>query len=277
MKPLALVVENDAGTRKLLAVLMVRFGFEVDAIARATDALLLLERVEYDVAFIEVIRSSHDGGVTVLEWLATDRSGTLDRTIVLSSAPEAQLEPIRRRWPTVGIIRKPFDLSEIGEAALQMAKDRSPRARGATEDFCRLSVLSGATTGLVAHLDGHDVEPVFTFGYPPDALDPYFPMKLDESYPLCTAIRQGQPVWLTSMRLATIEYPVLGALWVQSGTRALAAVPLIRGHVVVGAVGWSFREQNLFTERNRLALIAVAETAFDIIDPDDRPIIRKEA
>jgi DNA-binding NtrC family response regulator len=157
MKPLVLVVENDARTRKLLGLLMARFGFEADAVARAADALILVDRIDYDVLFIDVVLGN-GGGAEILDALAAARPDALDRVVVLSSALETQIEQLKRRWPTVGIVRKPFDLEEIGEAARRVAKDRPQRIDNLADDFWRRSVLAGASSGNVVRVEGRGIE-----------------------------------------------------------------------------------------------------------------------
>lgn len=66
MKPLALAIENDGGTRKLLDVLLTRAGFEVDLVPTGSDALLLLANVRYDVRFIDLLLPGTNG-VQILE------------------------------------------------------------------------------------------------------------------------------------------------------------------------------------------------------------------
>ena len=113
MKPLALVIENDGGTRKLLDVLLTRAGMEVDLVSSGSDALILLAHARYDVLFIDLLLPG-TSGMQVLEWIAREHPPLLARAIVLSSAPEVQLQQVRDAWPQVHVIRKPFEVADIG-------------------------------------------------------------------------------------------------------------------------------------------------------------------
>lgn len=262
MKPLALVIENDGGTGRLLDVLLTRSGLEVDLAATGTDALVLLEHARYDLLVIDLLLPDVSG-MQVLEWIARERPSWLARAIVLSSAPERPLQNVRERWPQVRVIRKPFELGAVVESAQAIAAHSEPRVPSLVEDFCRRSVAAGARAGLIVQRSGAAVEPVHAFGYRPGEVESHFPLPIDAPLPLCTAVRNARPVWLASVTTATLEYPVLAPVFEKGASRALAVVPLIREAHAIGAVGWSFREPRLFNEREQEVFTAIASTLVD--------------
>jgi GAF domain-containing protein len=255
MKPLALVIDRDAGTRKLLDVLLTRFGYEVDRIAGAADALTLLARIDYDFVL------SDDEAVA--QWIGANRAEALARMMILSSATEAQLARMRSEWSDVRVIRKPFELADVIEAS-RAAANRPPRPREASEIFLRHSLINGAKSGVLVRREGDAAALVMHFGYEPETLDKWFPIPLSEPYPICSAIRQARPVWLASV--TTAEYPLLAAVWQTNRSRALATVPLIRDGDVIGAAGWTFREPQRFTEAERRSWLSIAESAAALVD-----------
>lgn len=259
MKPLALVIDHDAGTRKLLDVLLTRFGYEVDRIADSVSALALLERIDYDFILSE--------NEQVARWVSTNRPDALRRLMILSSATETQLERMKREWTNVRIVRKPFELADVIEASREAALNRPRREPAPDELFWRASVASGAKSGLIVRRIGDVVELVTHFGYPAGAVEPWFPLPVNEPYPLCTAIRQAQPVWLASIRDAP-EYPLLAGIWLTNQTNALAVAPLIREGVVIGAAGWTFRESQRFTEAEKRNWLAIADAAAILVEGD---------
>src|SRR5687767_11958603 len=233
MKPLALVIDHDAGTRKLLDVLLTRFGYEVDRVADSACALALLERIDYDFLLSD--------NEQVATWVSTNRPEALQRMMILSSAPETQLARMQREWTNVRIVRKPFELADVIEASREAAFNRPLREPQQGEIFWRHSVTNGAKSGIIVRRDGDSLRPVTHFGYPPGALDAWFPLSVNEPYPICVGARQGQPVWLASVTNAP-EYPLLAPIWLTNQTRALAVVPLLRDGAVIGAAGWTFRD-----------------------------------
>ena len=260
MKPLALVIENDASTRKLLDVLLSRVGFEVDLVPTGTDASIILQHVEYDLLMIDLLLPGKSG-VELLEWLAAERPHMLSRAVVLSSATPAKLDAVRERWPRVRTIRKPFELGEVLELAQHITASgrREPGEASALEKFCRHSMRAGAKAGVVVGVNGAVLEPLLSFGYSAAILDSYFPISVDAPYPLCATIRHDKPLWIASVVAAAPDYPTLAAVWEANESRAVAAVPLRGGTGVIGAIGWSFREPRLFSEREQQIFTGIAE------------------
>ncbi|HYC93949.1 MAG TPA: response regulator [Thermoanaerobaculia bacterium] len=258
MKPLALVIENDAGTRKLLDVLLSRLGLEVDLVPTGNDAGVVLQHVEYDVLLVDLLLPGKSG-TQLLEELAAGRPHMLSRAVVISSASPVQLEALRERWPAVRTIRKPFELGEVIEATQQITAARVPRSLTAEEKFCRHSMRAGAKAGIIVRANGGVLEPLLSFGYTPEMVDSYFPLAVDAPYPLCKAVRHGKPMWIASVIAVAPEYPTLAPVWERNESRAVATVPLREGSRIVGAAGWSFREPRLFSEVEQQVLTGIAE------------------
>lgn len=259
MKPLALVVENDGATRRLLHVLLNRLGYDVDTVATAAEALLLFQHVEYHLHFVDLLLPG-SSGEEVLRWLATHRREALARCVVLSGASPAELTRIAEAWPRVRTIRKPFDLGEVTEAA-QVTEAGVVRRGDAAEEFTRASVRAGAKAGLIMRAEGKELVPVITFGYAPAAIAAFLPVTVDKPYPLCVAFTHERPVFLASVNAAAVEYPLLAPVWAKNESRAIAAVPLVNGRGSFGVAGWSFREPHLFDDAERELFIEIARDA----------------
>jgi two-component system, response regulator, stage 0 sporulation protein F len=258
MKPLALVVENDSGTRRLLDVLLSRVGLEVDRVTNGDDALIALQNVAYDVLLTDLLLPGRSGA-QLLEWLTAERPHMLSRTIVLSSSTPARLEELRERWPALRTIRKPFELGEVLEVTQEIASTaRATRTPDAAEMFCRHSMRAGAKAGVV--IGSRALSPIISFGYTKEMLERFFPLPADAPYPLTTTLRHGKPLWLASVIAAAPEYPMLAAVWEANQSRALASVPVRDGHGnLIGAAGWSFREPRLFSEAEQQLFTEIAE------------------
>lgn len=259
MKPLALVIENDRGTRKLLDALLSRFGLVVDVVPTGSDALLLLEHVAYDLVFIDLMLAT-TSGQDVLAWIDEHRPSMLERCIVLSSAAPIQLERIRERWPAVRTIRKPFELSEIVDAAQATAARTARRSGSLAEEFTRRSVAAGAKAGVVLRKMENGLVPVMWFGYTPGTVEAYGAIAVEAPLPLSVAARQARPVWLASLAAAAGDYPQLVADAAKFESRALAAVPVMHDGGAVGVAGWTFREARLFHEPEQQAFLAIANS-----------------
>lgn len=256
MKPLALVLDRDAGTRKLLDVLLTRFGYEVDRIGVTEDAITLLDRIDYDFVLSD--------DEQVASWLAQHREDTLARMMILSSSTEAQFARMNAEWKSVRIIRKPFELADVIDAS-QAAANRPRRTPHAYEMFWRASAINGAKSGVLVRREGDSLVLVTSYGYEPDALDPWFPLSVNDPYPICVSQRHGRPIWMASLANAQ-EYPLLAAVWRQHHSRALAAVPVMRDGVVLGTAGWTFRDTQRFSETDQRTWTAIAQAAAGLVE-----------
>ncbi|HYO77883.1 MAG TPA: hypothetical protein VE010_15600 [Thermoanaerobaculia bacterium] len=269
MKPLVLVIEDDPGTRKLLGALLSRLELRVDVVATAAEALLLLEHVEYDFVICEQTPVSWSA-VTVLTWIETYRASILERSLVLSSATPAEAEAIRAQWPSVRVVRKPFELTALIEIAHTVLATQTRTSDSPAEVFTRRSVAAGAKAGVIVRHSNGGLVPVLSYGYAQGSIDAFLPISLDAPFPLCVAIRHARPVWLASLTLASAEYPMLVPVWQKNASRALASIPLLDGDCAFGAVGWSFREPRPFTEPEQQALMAIAAALARTFKHDSR-------
>ena len=262
MPPLALIVENDAGTRRLLQVLLARAGYDCDSVGSGSEGFLLARHVEYDAYFFDLILPG-TSGMQILELLDDDAQ---QRTTILSAASEKQLDRVRGAWPAVRVVRKPFDLDEVMTIAQDVAAGRAPRARTGAEDFCRRSVAAGAKAGVIVRRTGANVAPVLSYGYPAGVLESYFPLTVDGPYPICDAMRSRRAVWLDSLTEIARLYSPVAKDFERNASHAAAVVPLVRDEEVVGAAGWTFREPHRFADVDQRTFTAIAQPWSERID-----------
>ncbi|HKR62873.1 MAG TPA: response regulator [Thermoanaerobaculia bacterium] len=254
MKPLALVVENDAGTRRLLQVLLARAGFDCDCTASGSDGLLLAQNVHYDAYFFDLFVP----GATGAQILGVLDDDARQRASIVSAAPVAQLDRMQAEWPDVSIIRKPFDLEDVLHFAERKAAQRTPHVRTDAEEFCRRSVLAGAKAGVIVLRSGDIASAVVSYGYPEGYVETFFPVAVDVKYPICDVLRSGRAIWLDSMNGVEAAYPPAAPVFASNATRAAAAVPLVREKIVIGAAGWTFREPHRFADHEQRTFTDIA-------------------
>jgi GAF domain-containing protein len=184
--------------------------------------------------------------------------------MILTSALESQLQRMRNEWRNVRIIRKPFELADVIDACQAAAANRPLRQRDDMESFWRTSLTHGAKSGVVVRRVGNELELVTKFGYAPGAVEQWYPMPLNQPYPICIAVRHERPVWMASLT-GNDDYPLLAAIWQQHHTRALAVAPIVRGGEVIGGVGWTFREPQRFNEAEQRTWLAIADATAALI------------
>jgi CheY-like chemotaxis protein len=264
MKPLLLVVENDSGTRRLLEIFLRREAFETDAIATGDEALLLLDRVDYSAVVLDLLIPGRTGS-DVLAEIAARRPALLRRIVVISSATEAHLRDVWGRYPSVAMLRKPFDLAELLASVRGCIGSHEPPARpDLSQTFVRRSVVAGAKAGIVLRLEGGTLQPVSDFGYSPATLEAFFPLSPDAPYPVCAAVRHARPVWISALNVAA-EYPQLAPILRENGTSALAAIPIVAGGRAAGVIGWSFSEPRAFDAAEQARFTAIADEVASLI------------
>lgn len=257
MRPLALVAEDDSGTRRLLMVLLTRLGFEVDAVDSGAEALVLLRNLEYAVVVTDLLMRRVDG-TSVLAALTHERPELLQRVIVLSSVQRSRLESVRQTYPDVQVLQKPFEVDVFTNTVLSLTAVVPPHAvLTFQQEFCRSSVRAGAKSGIVTRVEDDKLMLVASFGSRSAPAAPHFPLDLETHAPICDAAR-GQEVWMRSLRAVEHEYPQFTPVWTQLQSNAVAALPVVQHGTITGAVGWTFSEPQAFPAATRQALVTIA-------------------
>jgi len=98
MRRKALIVEDDAQTRRLLRKLVESQDCKVDEAADGVKALELLSKNDYDVVLLDIVLPKMSG-TQVMDHLCTINPALLERIIVVTGL---NVEDIRKLFPTVG-------------------------------------------------------------------------------------------------------------------------------------------------------------------------------
>jgi CheY-like chemotaxis protein len=154
-----LVADDDASIRHLLGNLARREKLAVDCVSDGIEAIEKLRQNEYAVILLDLMMPRMDG-FEVIEYLRAHPGKTKPVVLVITAYADQKFKEVD---PSVvaGVIRKPFEVSEIGflirlcalgledDAALQRMLD-STRDR-AVRDFLK---LARSTMGEPAHAAG---------------------------------------------------------------------------------------------------------------------------
>jgi signal transduction histidine kinase len=118
----------------------------------------------------------------------------------------------------------------------------------------------GAHAGALALLadDAATLEVVRALGYLRDLLETYRSFPLSAPLPLARAVRDGEPVWLSSAAERAAHFPEMSAHF-PGLDDAWAALPLIIHGRPVGAFGLSFDGPREFTQADRAFMRALAQ------------------
>jgi CheY-like chemotaxis protein len=136
-----LVVDDDAGIRKLLCAVLRGRGLNVDDAEDGQQALDLIEEHAYGVIVLDLVMPVIDG-ITVAERLT--RLAPRPVVLVISGAEHAidTLDPATIH----GIVRKPFDAEELANVVAACAEIRS---RMSLETMALAMVAGGSLFALL--------------------------------------------------------------------------------------------------------------------------------
>jgi len=96
-RPTALIVEDEAITRKLLRHLLEERGCHVDEAVDGQEAINLLTRHDYAVVLLDIVLP-RISGTAVMDYLLQRNPGMLSRIIVVTGL---NVDEIRKLFPTV--------------------------------------------------------------------------------------------------------------------------------------------------------------------------------
>ena len=113
------LVEDDADNRESIAEALQAEGFRVHALAKADEALELLESPRCPELFLLDLRMPSRGGHEILAAVALRPDRERFRIILISADPEAHTLAHRPR--VVEVLRKPFALERLLDAVRRYA------------------------------------------------------------------------------------------------------------------------------------------------------------
>jgi len=129
-KPRALVVEDDPGTRALVAHRLTRAGLDVEAVADGESALDALARAPFDLVCLDLSLPTITG-FRVCEQIKRSEALRHVRVLVVSGRSSLHDRAFAREVGADGFVEKPLSLGALEEqAALLVDAARGRRAAG---------------------------------------------------------------------------------------------------------------------------------------------------
>ncbi len=116
-----------------------------------------------------------------------------------------------------------------------------------------------ARAGLIALVDGDELEVVAYRGYHEHVIDPWQRFPLDGPYPLSQAVREQEPVFLRSREERDERFPAMAEL--RENGHALACLPLVVDGRSIGGLTFSFERDRDFHQHRRELKMALARQA----------------
>ena len=122
-----LIVDDDRAIRKLLERIARRAGFAVDTARDGMEALEMLDRVDYDVALVDLMMPRLSGYELVQQISKRERRPIVLVATALTNADVASLDDSLVRH----VIRKPFDVHAVAAALVEAVQTLAARRAGA--------------------------------------------------------------------------------------------------------------------------------------------------
>jgi signal transduction histidine kinase/integral membrane sensor domain MASE1 len=124
----------------------------------------------------------------------------------------------------------------------------------------------GAAAGSIVLLgeDQRTLEVTASTGFSPEVMQAWSRFSLDVQVPLADAIRLGSPIWIESRQERETLYP--NTMSNLQGYYAWAAIPMIIEKQALGGLGLAFRQAKLFSEEDRMFLVAVAQQSAQAVE-----------
>jgi CheY-like chemotaxis protein len=138
-KPRVLVVDDDRAIRVLVAKIVERAGFPVDTASDGAEAIEKIRKTRYSVCVIDLMMPNVNG-YEIVDFIA-EHCAVPERPAVIVITAVADSSAIVRLDGRIvhSIVRKPFDISVLGELITATATSMTEEGRG--EDTGRGSVV----------------------------------------------------------------------------------------------------------------------------------------
>ena len=107
-----LVADDDQSIRQLLGTIIQREGFHVDTVADGNEAIAKLKTNQYAVILLDLMMP-HLDGFEVIEYLKHHHGPIKPVVLVISAYADQRFKQVD---PDIvaGVIRKPFEIAELG-------------------------------------------------------------------------------------------------------------------------------------------------------------------
>ena len=118
-KPVVLLADDNEATCTLILALL-RSDFVVEIVNDGGEAIERLKRRQYAAILLDLLMPGVDG-YAVLDYLATEHPGLLERVLVVTASLSPREMQRVREYPVCGVVAKPFEVDVLQHAVRQCA------------------------------------------------------------------------------------------------------------------------------------------------------------
>lgn len=182
-----------------------------------------------------------------------------DRDIaILTDLAASVMTELELRSALQEIARKADRIERLQAVTAALSEALTPSRVAAVVLEHGLSALE-AKAGSMAVLcgEGEELEIVADLGYDPEYVQPYRRFSIDLPAPLADAVRNREPIFLDSPSMWDTYYPGV-EVHTAAGGQAAAALPLVAGDSVLGALAFTFADTREFPQEDRTYMATLA-------------------
>lgn len=121
-KPLALVIEDDETTARLMRTILEDADFDVRVASTPIDAAREIRRAEPDIIFADVVLGHGLDGATTAAVLKGSVGAESMPLILVSALPAEELRVLQVESGACDAVEKPFHAADLAERALYWLK-----------------------------------------------------------------------------------------------------------------------------------------------------------
>ena len=137
--PRVLVADDDPSIRQLLGTIVRREGLQVDLAADGAEAIALLAKHSYSVILLDLMMPRVDG-FGVVEHLRQNPPAHKPVVLVITAYADQKFKEVNPEV-VAGVIRKPFEVGEVGNLVRQCVRgfqDGLRKRPGSDDDTLRV-------------------------------------------------------------------------------------------------------------------------------------------
>jgi two-component system, chemotaxis family, chemotaxis protein CheY len=144
-QPRILVADDDRSIRQLVASILRREGLSVDTVADGAEAIECLRNNEYAIVLLDLMMPRLDG-FGVIEYLKENSSRRKPVVLIMTAYADQKFKKVDPQL-VAGVLRKPFDIAELGNLIRLCVEGLHPRSGPPAVDENRPDVAGSAPPG----------------------------------------------------------------------------------------------------------------------------------
>jgi DNA-binding response OmpR family regulator len=144
-QPRILVADDDRSIRQLVASILRREGLSVDTAADGAQAIECLRNNDYSIVLLDLMMPRLDG-FGVIDYLKENSSRPKPVVLIMTAYADQKFKKVDPQL-VAGVLRKPFDIAELGNLIRLCVEGLHPRPAATVVEEKRAEVAASLPPG----------------------------------------------------------------------------------------------------------------------------------